>query len=138
MRISDWSSDVCSSDLQGRVGGAGGAEAGHRAQSVEPRVRHGPWPHRLRGHAARPHFQPPTHERLARCMTTAPIPQGYPAAQPFTPASYPGLAGKVGLNTGAGRGIGRAMAHAYARHGPKPMLPDTAHAPPDTTPPQHP
>src|SRR3546814_882105 len=124
MRISDWSSDVCSSDLQGRVGGAGGAEAGHRAQSVEPRVRHGPWPHRLRGHAARPHFQPPTHERLARCMTTAPIPQGYPAAQPFTPASYPGLAGKVVLNTGAGSGIGRAMAHAFARHGAKLMLLD--------------
>lgn len=57
-------------------------------------------------------------------MTTAPIPQGYPAAQPFTPASYPGLAGKVVLNTGAGSGIGRAMAHAFARHGAKLMLLD--------------
>ncbi len=57
-------------------------------------------------------------------MTTAPIPQGYPAAQPFTPASYPGLSGKVVLNTGAGSGIGRAMAHAFARHGAKLMLLD--------------
>ncbi|OJW89801.1 MAG: short-chain dehydrogenase [Alicycliphilus sp. 69-12] len=52
------------------------------------------------------------------------MPQGYPAAQPFTPASYPGLAGKVVLNTGAGSGIGRAMAHAFARHGAKLMLLD--------------
>lgn len=57
-------------------------------------------------------------------MTTAPIPQGYPAAQPFTSASYPGLSGKVVLNTGAGSGIGRAMAHAFARHGAKLMLLD--------------
>jgi NAD(P)-dependent dehydrogenase (short-subunit alcohol dehydrogenase family) len=57
-------------------------------------------------------------------MTNAPIPQGYPQAQPFTTASYPGLAGKVVLNTGAGSGIGRAMAHAFARHGVRLMLLD--------------
>lgn len=57
-------------------------------------------------------------------MTTAHIPQGHPAAQPFAPASYPGLRGKVVLNTGAGSGIGRAMAHAFARHGARLMLLD--------------
>jgi len=57
-------------------------------------------------------------------MTTAPLPQGYPDAQPFTPAHYPGIAGKVVLNTGAGSGIGRAMAHAFARHGARLMLLD--------------
>jgi len=58
-------------------------------------------------------------------MTTASSPpQGYPDAQPFAPAHYPGLAGKVVLDTGAGSGIGRAMAHAFARHGARLMLLD--------------
>lgn len=57
-------------------------------------------------------------------MTTAAIPQGFPQAQPFQPARYPGIAGKVVLNTGAGSGIGRAMAHAFARHGARLMLLD--------------
>ena len=52
----------------------------------------------------------------------ASIPNGYPNAQPFATATYPGLAGKIVLNTGAGSGIGRAMAHAFARHGAKLML----------------
>lgn len=42
---------------------------------------------------------------------------GHPTAQPFAPARYPGLQSKVVLNTGAAAGIGRAMAHAFARHG---------------------
>jgi NAD(P)-dependent dehydrogenase (short-subunit alcohol dehydrogenase family) len=42
----------------------------------------------------------------------------------FAPANYPGLAGKIVLNTGAGSGIGRAMAHAFARHGARLMLVD--------------
>jgi len=57
-------------------------------------------------------------------MTTASLPQGYPGAQPFAPAHYPGLAGKVVINTGAGSGIGQAMAHAFARHGARLMLLD--------------
>jgi len=57
-------------------------------------------------------------------MTTAPLPEGHPDAQPFAPAQHPGIAGKVVLNTGAGSGIGRAMAHAFARHGAKLMLLD--------------
>ena len=52
------------------------------------------------------------------------IPNGYPKAQQFTSAAYPGLSGKVVLNTGAGSGIGRAMAHAFARHGAALMLLD--------------
>ncbi len=52
------------------------------------------------------------------------IPNGYPNAQPFATATYPGLRDKVVLNTGAGSGIGRAMAHAFARHGAKLMLLD--------------
>lgn len=52
------------------------------------------------------------------------IPNGYPNAQAFTPATYAGLVGKVVLNTGAGSGIGRAMAHAFARQGAKLMLLD--------------
>jgi len=57
-------------------------------------------------------------------MTSHNLPQGYPNAQAFTPAHYPGLSGKVVLDTGAGSGIGRAMAHAFARHGVKLMLLD--------------
>jgi len=57
-------------------------------------------------------------------MTTASLPQGHPGAQPFAPAHYPGLAGKVVVNTGAGSGIGQAMAHAFARHGARLMLLD--------------
>jgi len=57
-------------------------------------------------------------------MTTDTIAQGYSDAQPFSPASYPGIAGKVVLDTGAGNGIGRAMAHAFARHGARLMLLD--------------
>jgi len=49
---------------------------------------------------------------------------GYPNAQPFAPAHYPGLAGKVVLDTGAASGIGRAMAHGFARHGARLMLLD--------------
>lgn len=47
-----------------------------------------------------------------------------PTSGGFAPASYPGLAGKVVLNTGGGSGIGRAMAHAFARHGARIMLLD--------------
>lgn len=57
-------------------------------------------------------------------MTTVPIPQGYEKAQQFAQASYPGIKGKVVLNTGAGSGIGRAMAQAFARHGARLMLLD--------------
>jgi len=57
-------------------------------------------------------------------MTTVSLPQGHPGAQPFAPAHYPGLAGKVVVNTGAGSGIGQAMAHAFARHGARLMLLD--------------
>jgi len=57
-------------------------------------------------------------------MTTASLSQGHPDAQPFVPAHYPGITGKVVLNTGAGSGIGRAMAHAFARHGARLMLLD--------------
>jgi len=57
-------------------------------------------------------------------MTTDSMMQGYPGAQAFACASYPGLAGKVVLDTGAGSGIGRAMAHAFARHGARLMLLD--------------
>jgi NAD(P)-dependent dehydrogenase (short-subunit alcohol dehydrogenase family) len=57
-------------------------------------------------------------------MTAVQIPKGYPSAQPFAKATFPGLAGKVVLNTGAGGGIGRAMAHAFARHGARLMLLD--------------
>jgi len=57
-------------------------------------------------------------------MITPHLPQGHPGAQPFAPAHYPGIANKVVLNTGAGSGIGRAMAHAFARHGARLMLLD--------------
>ena len=56
-------------------------------------------------------------------MSTS-LPIGYPNAQPFARASYPGLAGKVVLNTGGASGIGRAMAHGFARHGARLMLLD--------------
>lgn len=49
---------------------------------------------------------------------------GYPNAQPFTPAQYAGLAGKIVVNTGGASGIGRAMAHGFARHGSHLMLLD--------------
>lgn len=49
---------------------------------------------------------------------------GCPTAQRFAPAHYPGLSGKVVLNTGGGSGIGRAMAHGFARHGANVMLLD--------------
>lgn len=52
------------------------------------------------------------------------MPNGYPNAQPFVPAQYAGLAGKVVLNTGGASGIGRAMAHGFARHGARLMLLD--------------
>jgi len=42
----------------------------------------------------------------------------------FTPAQYPGLDGKVIFITGPGRGIGRAIAEAFARHGAKLFLMD--------------
>jgi len=57
-------------------------------------------------------------------MPSSPLPQGHPDAQPFAPARYPGIANKVVLNTGAGSGIGLAMAHAFARHGARLMLLD--------------
>ncbi|MFX0543511.1 SDR family NAD(P)-dependent oxidoreductase [Roseovarius sp. S4756] len=40
----------------------------------------------------------------------------------FAPATYPGLAGRAVLNTGGARGIGYAMAEAFARHGAYLML----------------
>lgn len=46
------------------------------------------------------------------------------SAPRYAPAAYPGLAGKVVLDTGAGSGIGRAMAHGFARHGARLMLLD--------------
>ncbi|MFD0860437.1 SDR family NAD(P)-dependent oxidoreductase [Roseovarius aquimarinus] len=42
----------------------------------------------------------------------------------FAPATYPGLAGRAVLNTGGARGIGYAMARAFARHGAYLMLMD--------------
>jgi len=57
-------------------------------------------------------------------MPLSPLPEGHPTAQPFAAARYPGIANKVVLNTGAGSGIGHAMAHAFARHGAKLMLLD--------------
>lgn len=52
------------------------------------------------------------------------ISTGYPGAQGFANASYPGLNGRVVFNTGAANGIGRAMSHAFARHGARLMLLD--------------
>lgn len=52
------------------------------------------------------------------------IGNGYPGAQQFSPAAYPGLSNKVVLNTGAAKGIGRAMSRAFARHGTRLMLLD--------------
>ncbi|MGF6778670.1 SDR family NAD(P)-dependent oxidoreductase [Paraburkholderia sp. GAS334] len=46
------------------------------------------------------------------------------AAQAFAPARYSGIAGKAVLNTGGASGIGRAMAHGFARHGARLMLLD--------------
>ncbi|MFL9991821.1 SDR family NAD(P)-dependent oxidoreductase [Paraburkholderia sediminicola] len=45
-------------------------------------------------------------------------------AQAFAPAVYAGLAGKSVLNTGGASGIGRAMAHGFARHGARLTLLD--------------
>ena len=42
----------------------------------------------------------------------------------FTPATYPGLKGRAVLNTGGAKGIGYAMAEAFARHGAHLMLMD--------------
>ncbi|MEX1235979.1 MAG: SDR family oxidoreductase [Roseovarius sp.] len=42
----------------------------------------------------------------------------------FAPATYPGLKGRAVLNTGAAKGIGYAMAQAFARHGAHLMLVD--------------
>lgn len=42
----------------------------------------------------------------------------------FAPATYPGLQGRAVLNTGGARGIGYAMARAFARHGAHLMLMD--------------
>ena len=55
---------------------------------------------------------------------TTPDATGGSTAQRFATAHYPGLAGKVVLNTGGGSGIGRAMAHGFARHGAHLMLLD--------------
>ncbi len=52
------------------------------------------------------------------------ISTGYPGAQPFAQGVYPGLQGKVVFNTGAAKGIGRAMSLAFARHGARLMLLD--------------
>lgn len=54
----------------------------------------------------------------------APSLTGFPDAQAFAPARYPGLEGKVVLNTGGASGIGRAMAHGFARHGARLVLLD--------------
>jgi NAD(P)-dependent dehydrogenase (short-subunit alcohol dehydrogenase family) len=48
----------------------------------------------------------------------------FPNAPGFAQASYPGLAGKVVLNTGAASGIGEAMTHGFARHGARLVLVD--------------
>ncbi|QIE45975.1 SDR family oxidoreductase [Pseudohalocynthiibacter aestuariivivens] len=42
----------------------------------------------------------------------------------FAPATYPGLEGRAVLNTGGAKGIGYAMAHAFARHGADLLLMD--------------
>ncbi|WP_050526259.1 SDR family NAD(P)-dependent oxidoreductase [Pseudorhodobacter aquimaris] len=42
----------------------------------------------------------------------------------FAPATYPGLAGRTVLNTGGAKGIGYAMAEAFARHGAHLLLMD--------------
>jgi len=42
----------------------------------------------------------------------------------FAPATYPGLKGRAVLNTGGAKGIGYAMAQAFARHGAHLMLMD--------------
>lgn len=47
-----------------------------------------------------------------------------PTPQAYAPAAYPGLEGKVVLNSGAASGIGLAMAHGFARHGARLMLLD--------------
>jgi NAD(P)-dependent dehydrogenase (short-subunit alcohol dehydrogenase family) len=52
------------------------------------------------------------------------ISMGHPGAQAFSQASYPGLKGRVVFNTGAAKGIGQAMSHAFARHGARLMLLD--------------
>jgi len=57
-------------------------------------------------------------------MPPTPLPKGHPGAQPFATAHYPGITGKIVLNTGAGSGIGQAMARAFARHGARLMLLD--------------
>jgi len=44
--------------------------------------------------------------------------------QGFAPATYPGLKGRAVLNTGGAKGIGYAMAGAFARHGAHLMLMD--------------
>lgn len=49
---------------------------------------------------------------------------GYPHAQSFAQAHYPGIKDKVVFNTGAAKGIGRAMAFGFARHGARLMLLD--------------
>ncbi|BAN28173.1 SDR family NAD(P)-dependent oxidoreductase [Caballeronia insecticola] len=46
------------------------------------------------------------------------------SAQPFNPASFAGIAGKVVMNTGAANGIGLHMAHGFARHGARLVLVD--------------
>lgn len=48
----------------------------------------------------------------------------WPPAGGFVSATYPGLSGKVVLNTGGASGIGRAMAHGFARHRARIMLLD--------------
>jgi NAD(P)-dependent dehydrogenase (short-subunit alcohol dehydrogenase family) len=42
----------------------------------------------------------------------------------FAPATYPGLKGRAVLNTGGAKGIGYAMADAFARHGAHLLLMD--------------
>lgn len=42
----------------------------------------------------------------------------------FAPATYPSLSGRAVLNTGGARGIGYAMAQAFARHGAHILLMD--------------
>ena len=40
-----------------------------------------------------------------------------PRHRAFAPGTYPGIEGRVVLNTGGASGIGLAMANAFARHG---------------------
>ena len=73
--------------------------------------------------------------RTCRYVSAAPslAKVSHPTAGPPADADYPDLRGKVVLVTGAGSGIGRAMAFAFARQGALLGLLDTAQAPVEET-----